>query len=406
MILDSGNETNCTGQMSRLRLAIVVTHPIQYHAPLYRLLASSDRVRPQVLFLTRHGLHPSFDAGFSRTVAYDVPLTSGYEHFFLKNLSIRPGVEWTSGTFNPGLLGALTPRNFDAVLVHGYNHLSHWLAFLTARARHLPYLLRGESRVDADEASSWLRQRTKQALLRPLIESAGACLAIGELNRRFYRSFGAPSERIVDTPYSVDNERFRRGGASGRRSRGALLAGVGLDPALPVVLFVGKLQWWKRPGDLLDAFRRMSSAVNGVIIGDGPLSRDVENAAASLPRVRVLGFVNQLELPRWYGAADIFVLPSQREPWGLVVNEAIAAGCVAVSSDRVGCAPDLLTSDRTFRPGHPEELAAILERLCSDTAAMAEARRHGTSVIDRFSLERTAAGIERGTETAVQATRR
>lgn len=391
--------------MNRLRLAIVVTHPIQYQAPLYRLLASSDRLRAQVLFLTDHGLRESFDEGFGRAVAYDVPLTTGYEHRFMKNLSVRPGVGRTIGTFNPGLLAALTPRSFDAVLVHGYSHLSHWLAFVTARARHLPYLLRGESRADTDTALGALRRGTKRRMLRPLIESAGACLAIGELNRRFYRSYGASAERIVDAPYSVDNGRFREGGAHGRRNRSALLSEVALDPALPVVLFVGKLQRWKRPGDVLDALRRIPFPVNGVVIGDGPLRAEMEDAAASLPSVRVIGFVNQLELPRWYGAADILVLPSQREPWGLAVNEGIAAGCVAVCSDAVGCGPDLLTSDRTFRTGHPEELAMILERLCSDSAAMTAARRHGASIIDRFSLESTAMGIERGTERAVEAAR-
>lgn len=387
--------------MTKLRLAIVVTHPIQYHAPLFRLLAASDRVAPEVLFLTEHGLRPTFDEGFGRTVAYDVPLTAGYKHRFLRNISLCPSVERTGGTLNPGLLGVLKSRNFDAVMVHGYNHLSHWLAFLAARVNRIPYLLRGESRADSDAALRPLKQRAKRAALGSLVDSAGACLAIGELNRRFYRSYGALPHKIVDAPYAIDNARFREGGAEGRRCRTEVLASVGLDPALPVVLFTGKLQPWKRPGDLLEALARLPLDVNGVIIGDGPLRGELERAAASLPLVRVLGFVNQIELPRWYGAADVFVLPSELEPWGLAVNEAIAAGCVPVTSDAVGCAPDLLTDDRVFRTGHPDELANVLERLCREAGCLATARRYGDRVIENFSLETAAHGIERGAEIAV-----
>lgn len=387
--------------MNRLRLAIVVTHPIQYHAPLYRLLASSSRVEPEVLFLSHHGLHPTYDSGFGRMVEYDVPLTTGYRHRFLKNISPRPDVVRTGGTINPGLLRLLTPENFDAVLVHGYNHLSHWLAYLASRARGLPYLLRGESRLDNSDSCRWLKRRTKQAILGTLVRSAGACLAIGDHNRQFYEAYGAEPGRIVDAPYSVDNERFRLGGADGRNSRDSLLLGLGLDPTVPVVLFASKLQAWKRAGDLVEAVALMPLAVNLLVIGDGPLRRQLERSAAQLPTVRFLGFINQLELPRWYGAADLFVLPSEREPWGLAVNEAIAAGCVPVTSTAVGCAPDLLTSDRVYRTGRVGELAAILNRLCGDPDAMLAARMYGAEVIERHSLGRTAAGIELGAEISV-----
>lgn len=119
---------------------------------------------------------------------------------------------------------------------------------------------------------------------------------------------------------------------------------MGLDPLLPVVLFAGKLQPWKRPLDLVDAATCMERQANFVFVGDGPLRSDLQDRTAGLPHAGVVGFVNQPEIGQWYGMADVFVLPSATEPWGLAVNKAMASGAVPVVSDAVGCAADWSTT--------------------------------------------------------------
>ena len=94
------------------------------------------------------------------------------------------------------------------------------------------------------------------------------------------------------------------------------------------MLFAAKLQSWKRPIDVVLAMDQLEHPANLVVIGDGPLRPDMDELASARPRMRTLGFVNQGEIAEWYGAADLFVLPSDREPWGLAVNEAMAAGAV------------------------------------------------------------------------------
>jgi glycosyltransferase involved in cell wall biosynthesis len=380
--------------MTRARLGIVVTHPIQYQVPLFRYLASQSSVDPLVFFLSEHGLNESFDHGFGRAVKFDVSLLGGYEHRIVPNRSPRPGVGTPWGLINPSLPALIRRSHVDVLLMHGYDRISLWLAFATAVSSGIPYLLRGESRPDQMGINS-AKLMAKRALIRPLVRNAGACLAIGEENREFYRSYGAPSDRIVFAPYSVDTDRFGVAGAVGRDQRTTMLRSLGLEPDLPLVLFAAKLQAWKRPLDVVMAMDRMEQAANLIVIGDGPLRQDLDRLGAARPWMRTLGFVNQSEIAEWYGAADLFVLPSDREPWGLAVNEAMAAGAVPIVSDAVGCAPDLVTPDVgwTYATGDVSALARAIVEACRP-GALIDRRVASKRRSAEYGIAATAHGIE------------
>ena len=383
--------------MSRARLGIVVSHPIQYQVPLYRQLAASSSIEPLVFYLTRHGLDDSFDPGFGRTVKYDVPLLGGYEHVLVPNRSLRPALTSPWGVFNPSLPALIRRSRLDAILVHGYSSLSHWLAYTAAVGLGIPYMLRGDSQPDPRNAPR-TRALLKKALIRPLIRHAGACLAIGTHNMQFYASYGARSTQVFFAPYSIDTERFAAAGATGRGRRRLMLESLGLDPRLPMVLFAAKLQPWKRPADVVMAADQMHRPPNLVMIGDGPLYDAMADLASTRPWMRVLGFVNQTAIGEWYGAADVFALPSDREPWGLAVNEAMAAGAVPIVSDAAGCSLDLVSADIgwVYPAADIQALAAALTQACL-AGALATRR----SAAQRRSREYGIAATARGIETAV-----
>ncbi len=380
--------------MSRARLGIVVTHPIQYQAPLYRYLSARSSVEPVVFFLSDHGLAESRDPGFGRAVKYDVSLLGGYEHRIIPNRSPKPTVSTSWGVFNPALPAIIRSSHIDALLVHGYSHASHWLAYGTAVFARIPYLLRGESGLDG-EANRKGKLIAKHAIIRPLVRNASACLAIGQKNRAFYRSYGAPSEKIFFAPYSIDTDRFAAGGAVGRAGRASMLESLSMKPELPLVLFAAKLLPRKRPIDVVLAMDQLQHLANLVVIGDGPLRAEMERLSASRPWMRVLGFVNQGKIPEWYGAADLFVLPSFHEPWGLAVNEAMAAGAVPIVSAAVGCAPDLVTRDVgwVYATGDIEALGeAIAHGL--RPGALFERRVAAQRRSSEYGIAVTASGIE------------
>jgi glycosyltransferase involved in cell wall biosynthesis len=387
--------------MTRPRLGIVVTHPIQYQVPLFRHLAARSSVEPLVFFLSEHGLTESFDTGYGRAVKYDVPLLGGYEHRVVRNRSPKPTVETSWGVFNPSLPTLIRHSHVDVILVHGYSHVSHWLAYATAVCSGIPYLLRGESRPDQKSMHS-VKRMAKRALVQPLVRNASACLAIGEENHRFYSSYGVPSDRIFFSPYSVDTDRFSAAGAVGRGRRASMLESLGLEPETPLVLFAAKLQSRKRPFDVVMAMDRLGRPANLVMIGDGPLRPDMEQLAARRPWMRTLGFVNQAKIAEWYGAADLFILSSDREPWGLAVNEAMASGAVPIVSDTVGCGADLVTHDVgwVYTTGDIGGLARSIAE-ASRPGALPERRAAARRRSAEYGIAATAAGIEAAVATVV-----
>jgi glycosyltransferase involved in cell wall biosynthesis len=368
-----------------VRLGVLDFNPIQYHVPLYQLLARRGVIDVSVLYLHDGGCRPIFDPGFGVPVAWnDVDLLSGYDHQFLATAGRRAALSGQVRTLSRWL------RTHDAVVIHGYSN--PWMLFAAAacRLRGVPYLLRGDS--GPDSRASGIRRRCRDLVARFVVSHSAGGLAVGRLNGEFYRKYRAP--RVVFAPHSVDNDRFAEPPRVGRPE---LLKRWGLRQGQPVIMFCGKLHPRKRPLDLAEAVRRLPQAVSTLFVGDGMLADQVMarlDQRGGSASGAVTGFVSQSELPSYYHAADILVLPSESEPWGLVVNEAMAAGVLPVVSDKVGAAPDLVRgAGEVFPCGDVPALAAALGRALlriKDPQVPEQMRQH----VARFGLEPTAAGFE------------
>jgi glycosyltransferase involved in cell wall biosynthesis len=379
--------------MRRPHIAFLTSHPVQYQAPLFRALAARDDVDLTVLFCSDEGARAYHDRGFGITVQWDVPLCAGYRHEFLGHCRRGRG----SRLANADVVGVLRSRRFDALVVHGWAHLTSWLAFATASAIRLPFFIRGES-TGLGEAGG-VKGALRRALLRRLFRRAAGVLAIGTLNRRFYEQYGVPPAHIGFAPYAVDNEFFREGAAKLRGSRESLRHEFGIPAHACVFLFCGKLTSVKRPLDVVEALARLPEPEErlAIFIGEGALRGALEArvAALGLRNVRIVGFQNQSELSRWYVASDVLVLPSAFEPWGLVVNEAMNFGLAIVASDQVGCAVDLVqpgVTGATYASGDIGALAAAM-RECASPRVRGRASVASPAVIERWSVTAAADGI-------------
>jgi glycosyltransferase involved in cell wall biosynthesis len=385
-----------------MRIAVLTTHPIQYQAPLFRLLDRQPHVQFTALFCDEHGARPSFDGEFGKFIQYDVPLLEGYSHRFLRNFAPRPALSLT-GLVNPAIMTSLATGEFDVLVVHGYNVLTNILALLGPR-RRTRVLLRGESHLLQGRAIA--KRAVKQVLLRTLFARVDHFLPIGTLNRAYYASYGVSDQHMTLAPYSVDNGRFASGSAQARRDPTTARQELGLPVHIPLFLFCAKLVPKKRPIDLLRAFSRVrpQAPCGLVYVGDGALAPELRREVDRLGLGRdvyFLGFRNQSELPAIYGAGDVLVLPSDVEPWGLVVNEAMACGMAVVISDHVGAGPDLVENSRVFPAGDVAALAAILRRLASQPDDLAAAKADASARIARWGLQQTAEGFMRGAEIAL-----
>lgn len=386
----------------RYRIAYLVTHPIQYQAPLLRRIAAEPDIDLTVFYQSDASLGPYEDAGFGRKVSWDVPLLEGYRHEFLPGLW-RHGPVTAQRPLSWGFRNRLDRSRFDVLWVHGYARLSNWIAIGWARAHGLKVFVRDEATLFSASRSP-PRRAIKRAFFKVLRAGVDAFLAIGSANRAYFRAQGVAAARIFDMPYCVDNEFFSARAEAAAPSRESLRGDLGLEAGRPLILYAAKFEPRKRPQDLLHAFEALGSRFVAsrrpylLYVGDGELrpALEAEAMAKGLVDVRFLGFRNQTELPALYDLCDVFVLPSVQEPWGLVVNEVMAVGRTVVVSDAVGCAKDLVHEDVNgfvYRALDVEALAEVLTKAIEDPQKALQMGTASRSIIADWSFRQDIAGL-------------
>ena len=380
------------GPSRPLRLAYVLSHPIQYQSPMIRRIAAEPDIDITVFYQSDFSVRGFFDPGFGREIAWDVPLLDGYRSELLPAWGSRDRLSWIR-PLSHGIAARLRAGKFDALWVHGYARWFNWIALAAARRQGIATLLRDEATLISAPRST-ARQRAKHLFMAMLRTQVDGLLAIGSRNRDYYLAHGFAPERIFHMPYCVDNGTFATAAAPD-----ALRAELRLEPGRPVILFVSKLQARKHPEHLLAAYRRLEGPKPYLLFaGDGELRATLEAEAAGDPDVRFLGFQGQSTLGSLLALADVFVLPSVHEPWGLVVNEAMSAGCALVLSDQVGCAADLVKPGEnglTYPAGDIDALAAALGQVLGTPGLSDRMGAESRRLIAGWSFEEDVAGLRR-----------
>lgn len=342
-----------TSARRRLTLATVDTTLTPYRLHVHRRIVRELPVRLLSLHLRDHDALPW---------TLEVPDGLEVQSFDPARDGRRRGVG-TDIAVARRVLERLRERRVDAVVLGGYGDLTRALLILGCARVGLPVLLFGDSNVRADLVRG-PRRAAKRLVLPRLLERCAAVLACGSLGVEYFLRYGVPRERLFLSPYEPDYaplEGASDADAARARARWGLAAGR------PRLLFVGRLSDEKRVDLLIDAFGRVASSRPTwelVIAGSGPLEAALRRRSAErAPQARFLGFVEPDELPALYRVSDALVLPSDYEPWGVVVNEALAAGLALVCAEGVGAAAELLrdgVNGRSFRTGSLEGLQGAL----------------------------------------------
>jgi glycosyltransferase involved in cell wall biosynthesis len=354
------------------RIAVVNSHPIQYFAPLYAYLNAAPDLEITALYLSDISIRGGKDADFGQDVKWDLDLLQGYRSVFLGEAAHKrePAGFWS--LIVPQLWSELRSGRYDVLWLHGHNYAANLLALAAAKSVRLPVMMRGETHLGLPRQG--LKAMLHQPLIGALYSLCDRLLAIGSRNSEFYKAMGVPHNKIFLVPYTVDNDRFMRGALSvGKTAEIRDRYHIPHDHTL--VLYAAKLVARKRPCDLLEAARRVSKTVANpftiMMVGSGELEQKLRDFCHEhlLNNVVFTGFVNQSDLVDYYSASDVFVLPSEVEPWGLAVNEAMCAGLPIVASREVGCVPDLVqdgVNGFTLPAGDVEGLARALQLLITD----------------------------------------
>jgi len=382
------------------KVLIFETHPIQYRAPVYKAIHDLRPGCMEVIYASDFSVRGYRDVAFDKNIAWDTPLLEGYPSRVLGNERGKGILEWSglTGTGVDSLIASERPR---AILLCSAGYAFNWTAYLSAVIRGIPIWIRTETQ---DEA---FRRNPVKTFLRGLayrmiyahVEKA---FYIGELNRQHLERHGLKAERLVAAHYCVADSISSWVEDRKARERASIRLAFGLSDEDLLVAFFGKLVSKKNPELLMEALAMSQNAKKGrivcLIVGSGELESCLRSKANSLKRDHGIetifrGFVNQTHLPALYLASDIVVLPSRRagETWGLVVNEALHAGCSVAISDAVGCGADFGTWERVqmFREGNAAQLANAI----SELAAFPRDFNWAAELLRGYSVEAAAAAM-------------
>ena len=388
---------------SKIRVAHLVTHPIQYMAPLLRRIAAEPGIDLTVFFCSDFSLQKFYDPEFKQAIAWDVPLVAGYRYEFLPAVGGSRQISFWR-PFNYGLSRRLREGKFDVLWVHGYARWFNWIGILLAKTQGIKVVIRDDATL-ISLSRTLIKRAFKRAFFSLLKIFVDGFLAVGSLNRKYYHYYGIKDEKIFLVPWVVDNAFFRAKAQEASATQEELRHSLGLEKGRPIILFAGKLSERKRAGDLLEAYRQLSPDRKTeplpylLFIGEGDRRQALENRAGDTgwDSIKFLGFKNQTELPAYFNLCQVFVLPSVQEPWGLVINEVMNAGRAVIVSDQVGCGPDLVKPGENgyiFKAGDIAGLGRALHNVLNDQQRCQTLGRKSLEIIDKWGIDEDVAGLK------------
>ncbi len=380
-------------------VAVVNSHPIQYFAPLYAYLSRDAEIAVTAVYCSDSSLRGGMDPGFGKPVTWNVDLLAGYRAIFLGGRARNRTPRGFFSLVCPEIWREVRTGGYDVVWLNGYAYAAYLLAFLAAKSRRIPVFIRSEThlRLARPRWRRWLRD----GVLRIAYRFVDGFLSIGSANREYYIALGVPEARIFDVPYTVDNDRFMAAARSGAGRRNEVRKAYGLPLDQLVVLYASKFTRRKHPDDLVAAVARLRDdgvRVTLFLVGTGEMEAELRAAVhrRGLDDTVFAGFVNQAELPLVYAASDVFVLPSENEPWGLIVNEVMCAGLPVIVSEEVGCVPDLVRdgiNGAQMKAGDVDSLVAALKNVIADEGNLRAMGRASLQIIQDWNYERCRLGV-------------
>jgi glycosyltransferase involved in cell wall biosynthesis len=349
------------------RLLVFETHPVQYRAPIYAHLNKLCPGSVHVAYASDFSIAASYDPEFACKIAWDTDLLSGYDYTFLSRNKLSPpiGFRGLSGSGVFQLIRTIRPH---VILLTSLRYEYDFAAYFSAIALRIPIWLRIETQDQAFKRT-YLKSILRSAYYHLIYSRMHRAFPIGSLNAAHLLSHGFDSSKLSYAYYSTPNRVEHISLSECLSRRHSLRSALKVPENHVLIAFFGKLIPKKNPEILLDALQYLNkdlSRISILYVGTGVLAGRLASTADAIYKkysvnVHFAGFVNQSSLADYYLATDIAVLPSNfsGETWGLVVNEALQAGCSVIVSDAVGCLADFsaLPQVKSFSVGSSTGLA-------------------------------------------------
>ncbi len=372
----------------RRRLVIITEIISPYRIPLFNALAQRPDVSLHVIFLAET------DPGLRLWKIYKDEIRFSYQVL----PSWRKQIAEYNLLLNAGMAGALAAFHPDAILCGGYNYVASWQALLWARFHGVPFFLWSESNLHDQRSGRAPVEFLKNEFLR---QCTGFAVP-GRAALEYLRAHQIKQEVIFTAVNAVDNDFFAAAAAAAHQDAAERRRQLRLPDRY--FLFAGRLVREKGVFELLSAYAKLDPSIRDrvglVFVGDGSRRNELEEQSASFPSgtVRFTGFAQREELAVYYALAEMLVLPTYTDTWGLVVNEAMACGRPVILSRAAGCAEDLVTegwNGRTVPPRDVESLASAMGSLANQPVLCATMGANSWKRIVSYSPLEWSRGIAR-----------
>ncbi len=336
-------------------------------------------------------LEEKYDPDFGQKIKWDLDLLQGYDYIFVENVSANPGSSSYKGIDNPFLTREISDWNADLVLFYGYKFKGHWQAIKYFSGK-IPVVFRGDSTTLND--GEGLKAFLKRMLLKYVYNKIDCALYVGKENKKYFLKNGMKEENLLFAPHAIDNNRFSYSASARKAWRDKL----GYKDSDVVFLYVGKFIAIKNLFLLLKAFLKLETkSANLILVGSGELEHELKEGVNN-SRVKFLPFQNQSVIPEIYSFADIFVLPSLSETWGLSVNEAMACGRAVIVSDKCGCAADLVEVGKNgfvFKSNSENELLNAMQKMVNKPDSLPKMGDYSLEIIKRYNYNSMAVALHK-----------
>lgn len=372
--------------MEKVKVAFVITHPIQYYVPILVELTKRGNIELKVFYTWGEESISKYDPGFNRVVQWDIPLLDGYDFEFLENVASDKGTHHFKGIDNPNIIQRITDFSPDKLVVFGWSYKSH-LRILRHFKGKIAIYFRGDSHLL--DSLSFLKNQLRKWYLRWVYSHIDYALAVGTNNKEYYRWAGVKEDSILFAPHAINEKTFLSNIPEAEIEAKEWKAKLGIPVNHIIFLYTGKFEHRKNLEVLLGAkLKLMNQHCSLLMVGNGPDELQLKEKSKQDPHIHFIDFVNQTKMPMIYKMADVFVLPSSSETWGLGINEAMNCGLAILASNKVGSAIDLVKDNgMIFNYSDVNDLSEKMLYFIENKANLERMKNESLTIIKDWSME-------------------
>jgi glycosyltransferase involved in cell wall biosynthesis len=358
------------------RLVIITEIIAPYRIPLFNALAEQSTIDLHVIFLAET------DATQRQWLVYKDEIHFAYEVL----PAFRQRILGYNFLLNLGMSKALKGACPQAILCGGYSYFATWMALGWARHKHVPFYLWSESNSHDLRSGGWVTESLKRIFFR----RCNGFVVPGHSSRDYLLGYGVSDVTIFTAPNAVDNDLFAAGANAARATAEEKRRSLNLPSRY--FLFVGRLTREKGVFDLFEAYRSLDPEVRPevglVFVGNGAARAELERLAIQVSpgTVRVVSFAQRDQLTIYYGLAEVFVFPTHSDPWGLVVNEAMACGLPILATNVAGCVADLVEEGKNGFVSAVRDIPALTKGMTTLAGSPRLREQMAAASLERIAL--------------------